>query len=360
MIVEDLIRKNIKKFTTYTASKTMDQISQEMGIPVGKILKIDSGENPYVEVMHSKKLLMNTNLYLYPDPSCTTLRKKLMSYTGYDSEWILCGNGSDELIDLLMRTFVTPKDEIIITPPTFPMYAFYGQLSGAKIISVLRDKNFYIKTQDIIRKITGKTKIIFIDSPGNPTSVVTDKYDVEKLLKRKIIVVVDEAYFEYCKCTVLPLIKQYPNLIVLRTLSKWAGLAGLRVGYMVANPRVIDFVSSIKAPYGVNSFAQVAGSWILDNKDKYLKVIDEIISFRNEFIDQLSDFPDLKVYPSQGAYIIFRSKTDFVRIYDFLKQNGILIKIINQPGLENCLRINLLQKKDIERFICQLRMFYEN
>lgn len=360
MIFKDLIRNNIRKFKTYTPSKTMDQISQEVGIPVGKILKIDSGENPYVEIMQNKKLLEIINLYLYPDPRCTVLRQKLSSYTGYGKEWILCGNGSDELIDLLIRTFVSPKDEIIISPPTFSMYAFYGKLSDAKIITVLRDKNFCIKTQYIIRKISDKTKIIFIDSPGNPTSVVTSIYEVEKLLKTKINVVVDEAYFEYCKCTVLPLVKQYPNLIVLRTLSKWAGLAGLRIGYMVANPTIIDFVSSIKAPYSVNSFAQEAGSWILDNKDKYLKVIDEIVSFRNEFINRLSGFPDLKVYPSQGAYIIFRSKTDAAKIYEFLKQNGILIKIIIQPGLQNCLRINLLQKKDMERFVFQLRRFYEN
>lgn len=351
MIVEDLIRKNIKRFITYTPSKTIDQISQEVEIPVGKIVKIDSGENPYVEILQNKNILQMINLYLYPDPTCAILRKKLSSYTGYKEEWILCGNGSDELIDLLIKTFVSPGEEIIISPPTFSMYAFYGQLAGARIKSVLRNKNLSINKKKITKSISSKTKIVFIDSPGNPASVITSISDVEEILKREVIVVVDEAYFEYCNQTVLPMVRKYSNLVVLRSFSKWAGLAGLRIGYMIANPKIINIIRSIKPPYNVNSIGQIMAVEVLENKDKFLKTIEKIIEIREEFIIQLANFPQLKVYPSEGAYIIFRPKTKTVRIYDYLKQNGILVKIINQPMLKNCIRINLVNREDMDKFI---------
>lgn len=360
MIVEDLIRRSIKEFITYTPSKTIGEISQEVRIPVGKILKIDSGENLYVEIMQNKELLQMINLYLYPDPTCVILRKKLSSYTGYDPEWILCGNGSDELIDLLIRTFVSPGEEIIILPPTFSMYAFYGQLSGAKIKSILRERNLNINAKKIARKITAKTKIIFIDSPGNPSSVVVSSSDIERLLIKSVIVVVDEAYFEYCNQTILLMVRKYPNLVVLRSFSKWAGLAGLRIGYMIANPKIIQIIQSIKPPYNVNSVSQIMASEVLDNKEKFLKTIEQIIEIRKEFIAQLANFPQLKVYPSEGAYIIFKPKTKTARIYDYLKQNGILIKIINQPMLENYIRINLVNRENMDKFIFLLRRFYAN
>lgn len=351
MIIRDLVRKELKKIKTYTPSKTIEEISQEVGIPVEKILKLDSGENLYTG---------KVGFYLYPDPACQELRQKLSSYTGYDPQWIVCGNGSDELIDLLIKVFVSPGEEIIISPPTFSMYEFYGQLYGAKIKSVLRDKNLYINTKKIVEEITAKTKIIFIDSPGNPSSVVISPSDVEKLLKEKVIVVLDEAYFEYCGQTVLPLLRKYSNLVVLRTFSKWAGLAGLRVGYMLADPEIINLIFSVKPPYNVNSVAQNTAVSILDNKEKYLKVMKKLVGTRDKFITRLSKFSGLEVYPSQGAYIILKPEKETEKMSNFLRLNGILVKIINQPLLESCIRINLVDKNNMDRFIKALGGFYEN
>lgn len=359
-MITKYIRPELLSFKSYNPSQTLNDISEEIGVPMEKIIKIDSGENIYAEKLLDKKLLSRINFSLYPDPACTILREKLADYTGYGSDFILCGNGSDELIDLLIRTFVSAGEEIIISPPTFPMYEFYGQLSGAKVKSVLRNKKLNIDTKKIIKKITAKTKIIFLDSPGNPTSVITSRMDIELLLKKKIIVVVDEAYFEYCNQTVLQLVKKYQNLVVLRTLSKWAGLAGLRVGYAIANPEIINIMLAIKPPYNVNSVAQETAIIVLNSKDKYLNGIQQLVNLRNEFIENLSKFPYIKVFPSQGAYIIFKPKSKTALIQEFLKKNGILVKVINQQRLENCIRINLMERNDMNKFIFQLRRFYEN
>lgn len=359
-MISQLVRPELKKFISYKASPALGEISREIGIPMEEIIKLDAGENPYVENLQNKKLLFNMKFYPYPDSQCILLRQKLALYTRYPPEWIICGNGSDEMIDLLIRTFVSARDEIIISPPTFPMYQFYGQLAGAKIKSVLRTENMSIDAEEIFNSINKKTKLIFIDSPANPAGTVMSEDAVKKLLSGKNIVVVDEAYFEYSSKTVLPLVKRYSNLVVLRTFSKWAGLAGLRIGYIIANPQIINIISSIKSPYNINSAAQTMACFVLDNKEKFLQKIKKIIFYRNLFIKELSRFPELKVYPSEGAYVVFQPKTKAAKIAVFLKGRGILVKEINQPLMKNCVRINLGMPKEMDKLIFQLRRFYEN
>lgn len=358
-MITKLIRPELTEFKQYKLSPTLSQLSREIGLPVEKIMKIDSGENLYAENLLDKKLLMKTRLNFYPDSSCKELREKLADYVGYCPDWIVCGSGSDELIDLFIRIFVSQNEEIIVNPPTFPMYEFYGKLSGARVRLAERNINLSININRILKLINNKTKIIFVDSPGNPTSVITSLSDIRKLLEKQVIVIVDEAYYEYCGETVLPLIEKYPNLVVLRTLSKWAGLAGLRIGYAVANPQIIDLILKVKPPYNVNSAAQELASYVLENKEKFLRKIEDLVKVRSEIIKKLSRFPGLQVFPSQGAYILLRPKVAAQKIYAFFKKNGILIKIIDQSLLKNCIRINLMDNKSSETFILQLRRFYE-
>lgn len=360
MDIKKLVRSSLQTFQPYKPSPTLRQISEEIGVEEGEIRKLDSGENPYVERLQDKTLFKDVSFYTYPDPVCTELRKKIGRYVGISPDWIMCGNGSDELIDLLIRTFLSKNEEIVICPPTFPMYEFYGKLSEAKIISVVRKADFSLDVEKLKKYISAKTKIVFIDSPGNPTSVVVPKKDVEVLLQENVIVVSDEAYFEYCGKSALPLLKKYPNLVILRTFSKWAGLAGLRVGYLIANPEIVNILLSIKAPYNVNSIAQKAAEYVLDNRQKFLKEVEEIIKSRKEFIRELSRLQDLNVYQSQGAYILIQpKKARAVNIQKYLKTNGILVKVMSQSLLTNCLRINVAKQPDIKKFISFLRKYYE-
>lgn len=354
-----LLREEVKTFIPYKPSRTIEQISEEIGVPVEKIAKLDTGENPYVDFLQDRAIIDEIQFSGYPDPFSLDLRKKLADYTDFGIDWIMCGNGSDEIIDLVIRVFAGPNEEIIINPPTFPMYAFSAQLSGAKTISVLRKKDFTIDTNAIIEKITPKTKIVFIESPGNPSNVVTPNSEFEKILKKNVIVVADEAYFEYCGKTAASLIKQYPNLIVIRTLSKWAGLAGLRIGYAIADPKITSILLATKQPYNINVVAQKLASRALDNKAAILSELKKIITLRTKLYETLSSFPQLKVYESEGAYIVFTPNVPAETLREFLKKKGVLIKVIHEPLLENSIRVNLRKEREIEMLADGIRRFYE-
>lgn len=357
-MIDKLIRPDLRKFKSYTPSLTLKQISSEIGLPVEKIIKLDTGENPYVERLQSKNLLKNMDFYPYPDPYCTSLRNKLSPYTGYSPSWLICGNGSDELIDLLIRTFVLPKEEIIVAPPTFPMYEFFGRLSKAEVRYVWRKKDLTINIPKIIKSISSKTKIVFIDSPGNPAGTLVTYNQLKNLLAKKIIVVVDEAYYEYCQRTVLPLVRTYPNLVVLRTFSKWAGLAGLRIGYLVANPKIVKIISSIKPPYNVNSAAQIMACSVLDHKVNFLTAIRKVVVLRSLLIKKLSQISSIKVFPSFGPYVVFKTKSKTKELMQYLGKNGVLLKLINQPLVNNCLRVNLGRKREIKKLVSLIEKYY--
>lgn len=357
--MKNLIRRNLKNLELYKPSLTRKQISEEIGIPEKDILKFDSGENIYAEKFQNKRLITDLEFYAYPDPIAIKLRKKIGMYTGISPDCITCGNGSDELIDLIIRIFISTGDEIIINPPTFPMYECYARLQDAKVIRILRDDKLYPDIKSIDKTISGRTKLIFIDSPGNPTSTVVSNIDFEKLLKKTVIVVADEAYFEFNNVTAVPLLQKYSNLIVLRTFSKWAGLAGLRVGYMIANPVIINTVNSIRAPYNVNSIGQAVACNILDNRKNFLAEVNAMVSYRRCLIKMLSQFPRLKVYPSDGAYILFKPEGSAIKLQQFLRSKGFLIKFINYPKLENCLRMNLIKSKEAEILYRLLKEYYE-
>lgn len=360
MDITKLTRRSVQTLEPYKPSATLAQICEETGMEEKEIIKLDSGENSYVEFLQNKDRVKSMNFYIYPDPLCIKLREKLSEYTKVDKEWIMCGNGSDELIDLLIRIFVSRGEEIIINPPTFPMYEFYGKLSDGKVIQIFRKKDFSLDIAKIQKSISVKTKIVFIDSPGNPTSVVTSNKDFEKVLQKNIIVVADEAYFEYCGKSVITLLKKYPNLVILRTFSKWAGLAGLRVGYCIASPKIIQILSAVKSPYNVNTVAQEMACFALDDRTKMLEEVKEMVKYRKIAIKKLQTLSQLTVYPSDGAYIIFQTQGSAIKLQAYLKKMGMLVKIIDQPLLKNCIRLNIGKEKEIKKVIQLIKRFYIN
>lgn len=358
MNIKKIIRNNLRVVQPYKPSLTLEQISDEMGIPAEKIYKFDSGENIYAGRYQNKKLPAGLDLYLYPDPMAVKLCSKLGSYTGVPADWITCGNGSDELIDLLIRVFISSGEEIIISPPTFPMYECYAKLQDAKVIKILRNDDLYPDIKKIEKSISKKTKLVFIDSPGNPSSTIVSNKDFERLLSKGVIVVADEAYFEFNNKTALKLMSKYSNLAVLRTFSKWAGLAGLRVGYMIADPVIINTVNSIRAPYNVNSAGQAVACEVLDNREKFLNEISQLITYRNKLIEKLRQFPQLNVYPSEGAYVLFKPAGSSEDLRLFLRNRGFLVKLINYPKLENWLRMNLIKEKEAQILFKLLKEYY--
>ncbi len=358
--ITQLFRKDLIDFKPYSTASSLAQISKEIKIPMEQILKLDAGENPYIEKMLSKEILKKTLFYLYPDPLSIELRKALSKYTKANTDMIACFNGSDEALDFIVRLFVSNQDEVITASPTFPMYEFYTKLSGGKIKMVLRNDDLSINVENILKAVNAKTKIIFIDTPGNPTGAITKISDIEKILKKGVVLVCDEAYFEFCGQTAQGLLNKYPNLIIVRTLSKWTGLAALRVGYVLADPRIIEKLLAIKSPYNVTSVSQNMSIEVLKNPNRFLKELKEMISLRDEFVKRLKQFPNLKVFPTQGAYIVVQPKKDVKKVQQFLKSKGILVRLVNQPLIENSLRINICRKKEMEAVIEAFKDYYTN
>jgi len=351
MNIATKIRPDIRKLTQYVPSPTVAQLSEQLGVPIEEIVKLDTGENHMVESLLPKSAWDQIELSRYPDPLSEKLRKALGTYTGSSPENILCGNGSDELIDLLIRCFINSGEEVIVCPPTFPMYAFYSQLAAAKVTEVLRKKNLGVDLDGVLEKISAKTKLVFIDSPGNPAGTLIKKSDVVALCKTDCIIVIDEAYFEYAGKSVVSLVKKYDNLVILRTLSKWAGLAGLRIGYAIASPAIISVVNSIKSPYNVNIFAQSIAEKVVTDPRAVLSKVRELVGLRDEIISKLQQVPGIMVFPSQSAYIVFKLRDDRTdALNDYLRQRGIILKSLNQPILGKCLRLNMGTTEEIERF----------
>ncbi|MDD5082815.1 MAG: aminotransferase class I/II-fold pyridoxal phosphate-dependent enzyme, partial [Dehalococcoidales bacterium] len=251
--IERLIRPDLATFAGYSASTSPETLEGKIDVPVENIIKLDANENPYgCSPKVNQALAAYPHLNIYPDDQQTKLRETLARYVGIKASHIVAGNGSNQLIDLVLRLFVSPGDEVINSVPTFGIYRFSTRLCNGTLVEVPRDDKFAINLKGIKAAINKKTKMIFLVNPNNPTGMLTPESDIRELLNTGLPVLLDEAYYEFCGQTAVPLLSQYSNLIVLRTLSKWAGLAGLRIGYGIFPLRIADLLLRIKIPYNVN------------------------------------------------------------------------------------------------------------
>ncbi len=356
----NFVRPNLLPLKAYGAAQTLEEIATETGLPKDQIVKLDTGYNPSLPDFYPPDFYPTVDKLAYPDPLCLKLRQELQNYTGYALDWLACGSGSDELIELVIKAFVDPQESVLVCPPTFPMYEVCAQIQGAQTQKVNRDDNFEISVDKILKEVKPTTKIIFIDSPANPTGTLLSQENLQRLLSLNLIVVVDEAYYEYCGQTMAGLVKDYPNLIILRTFSKWAGLAGLRVGYMLANPEIIEVILKIKQPYNVNTMAQELATWALRHKEQFLENLKTLTRSRDYFSQQLSQFPQFKIIAGYGAYITIQLQEGRANeLLEFLKLRGILLRQVSQPEIPNALRANLTTPEVVDRLTELLHVFYK-
>jgi len=355
--IEGLIRPELKAMKAYTPIEPTDVLSQRIEIPEEKVIKLDGNENPYGCSDRVKQSLADYAYYhLYPDPEQRELRKALEKYTGINSEYILTGSGSDELIDLILRLFVEPGDSVIDCPPTFGMYPFSTEVCGGKVVSIARNQDFSIDVAAIKKTIDKQTKVIFIASPNNPSGNITPEQIILELLNSPNVVVIDEAYFEFSGATVAPLVSKYSNLIVLRTFSKWAGLAGLRVGYGIFPINMVKYLMKIKQPYNVNVAAQVAALESLKDMNYLRGTINAIIDERERLLTRLSQLDWLKVYPSQANFILCSVLNGKAKvIHKRLQKKGIFVRYFDTPQLKDCLRISIGKPEHTDALIAALK-----
>ncbi len=341
--IEKLIRPDLSGFGGYSAATSPETLEGKVEVPIESIIKLDANENPYgCSPRVNRALASYPNFNIYPDDGQAKIRKLLAGYCGVDANHIVASGGSNQLIDLILRLFLNPGEEVINLVPTFGIFRFSTLICGGKVVEVPRDDSFAVDVTAVKAAISKKTKVIFLVNPNNPTGTLTPRPELLEILDTGLPVVVDEAYVEFCRETVTPLIAKYENLMVLRTFSKWAGLAGLRVGYGLFPPRIADLLLKIKMPYNVNVAALVAVEESLKDMD-YLKVnVDKIIAERGRLFEELKNIKGLKTIPSQANFILCRvEKGDARELKQKLQQKGILVRYFEEPRLKDYIRISV-------------------
>jgi histidinol-phosphate aminotransferase len=355
--IEKFVRIDMSRFGAYSACKSPDVIARKLGIPESEIIKLDANENPYgcspkVRAALAKYPYFN----IYPDSAQTELLEDISGYVGLSQEYIVAGNGSDELIDLLLRLLVNPGEEVITTLPTFDMYRFSTQVCCGKVVEVIRRPDFGVDVAAIKAAITKNTRLIFIANPNNPTGTVTPEKDILELIDTGLPLVIDEAYYEFCGQTAANLVPEYPNLIVLRTFSKWAGLAGLRVGYGIFPAVIACTLMKIKPPYSVNLAASVAVRESLKDRKYLLGTVAKMKEERSRLFEMLKGVGYLNPIPSQANFVlceVLRGKA--LDIQNNLEKQGILVRYYNTPLLKNYIRISVGKPQQTDRIIKALK-----
>ncbi|MEE8205231.1 MAG: histidinol-phosphate transaminase [Dehalococcoidales bacterium] len=356
--ISKLIRPDLADFSGYAASKSPETLLEdELEVSAERIIKLDANENPYgCSPRVASALASFTDVNIYPDASQTVLRKLLAQYSGVAAGHIVAGAGSDQLIDLIIRLFVAPGEEVINCVPTFAMFRFFTELAGGTVVEVPRDDDFAVNVAAVKAAITEKTKLILLATPNNPTGTIMPREDILKILGTGLPVVVDEAYYEFTGQTVAPLVGKYPNLMVLRTFSKWAGLAGLRIGYGLFPSGIADYLMSIKEPYCVNAAAAVAVQETLRDMDYLMANVRRIIAERERLFARLQEITWLKPYPSQANFILCSVLKDEARVLQRkLQKRGILVRYFDQPLLKNFIRISVGRPRDSDILIRTLQ-----
>lgn len=338
-MINNLVRENIKGLIPYEVKECEN------------IAKLDANENNNVAYLLNQKLakaIMGLKVNQYPDTDCCELRSMLGKELRLAPQQLMIGCGSDQLISIIINAFVGNGDKILTHTPTFGMYRITAQIAGGTTVEVPLGKDFVFDLYSFLQAIRKEEpKVVFLTNPNNPTGDIIPREQIIKIVEfAKGIVVVDEAYYEFYGESVIDLVNYYPNLIVLRTLSKGYGLAGARVGYGAASKQLMGILYKVKPPYNVTSLSQLAAKICLENKDMMKQAIEEIIREREIMSSQLKNIPNIKVFKSYGNFVLCRLEKA-KEINDFLMKNKVLVRYFGEEGpLAGCIRISIGTKEE--------------
>lgn len=351
------LRKTLKDFAPYAVAPIHEKTVINANESYFNILSLPSVMKDAEEALASLKP------QIYPAPMADTLREAIADYLSVDPSWILAGNGGDEVITYIINTFLDPEDILLTHAPTFDMYDTEAAVIGAKTISV-PDLPGFKRDWDGIAKAVEKyqPKLTVLCNPNNPTGELAPLSEIERIVSlSKNPVLVDEAYMEFAQAeSAISLIKKYPNVMVIRTLSKAFGLAGMRCGYMVADSDMIDAVSKVKSPYNLNIFTQAFGAIALKHRDEIFKVRDGIIAERDRFLAELSSVNGIRVYPSSTNFFLTDAGTYAPALFEALRKADILVKKYKSPEMAPFFRITVTTKDVDERILSVIREVIPN
>ncbi len=340
--ISKLVRKNILEMKPYSSAR--DEYSGSASI------FLDANENPF-----------NAPLNRYPDPQQILLKKRIASLKGVDSENIFLGNGSDEGIDLLFRVLCEPRiDNVITVDPSYGMYAVCAEINDVERRSVLLNKDYSLDSDAVLTAVDEHTKLIFLCSPNNPTSNSLEQEAILKIVAGvNCMVVVDEAYIDFSEGPgLLSKMQEKKNLVILQTLSKAWGLAGIRLGMLFAHPELVDYISRVKYPYNINGLSIDAALKGLEESAQKGAWIEAILEERSKMATELESLPYVRIVHPSDANFLLISVDDPSAVYEYLINKGIIIRDRSSvPLCEGCLRITIGTEEENRALLNALKTF---
>jgi histidinol-phosphate aminotransferase len=349
-------------------SRANERSRAKVSVPATKdsgtvFVRLDRNESPFgpPEAAIKAAIIELARVHRYPEPECPELRTALSRYTGADEACLLIGNGSGEIIEIAARAVLSSGDEALIPTPTFSHYATACSAAGGRVVEIPRRPDFTLDHHGLIARLTPRTKIVFLANPNNPTGVVDAREVLVAILETRspALIVVDECYFEYSGRTISDLVPRFSNLLVLRSFSKSFGLAGLRLGYAVANPQICDLLRGRAQRYSANRIAQAAAVAALNNIDD-VRAMVAAVSAQRVWLECSLTGLGLRVMPSAASFVLINTEPIGLKASELvarLRDRGMAIADMSRTaGLgEYFARISIGLPHDMERLIAEIQ-----
>ena len=402
MDIDSFIAPHVRQMKAYTPIVPFEVLSQRLGIPVEQIVKLDANENLYGPSPRAIQAIATAHqLHIYPDPDQAELRSAISDYIGVPKAHILCGAGADEIIQLIGMAFLQHGDVMLDLPPTFGMYRWLADITGAHYVAVPRRADFSIDVEAVESRVTshesnvkqpalslpkGQTsisnlqspianlqspipnspKLIFVTNPNNPDGSTVDDATLKSILALPLIVVLDEAYIDFSdQPSRASWVQAYPNLIILRTFSKLLGMAGMRIGYGIFPLGMIEHLWKLKQPYTPTVASSIGAVAALGDRVYLQDNVQRIVAERARMGALLSDLGWLHVYPSQTNFLLCRvsvtmetsDQSPGQMVKSYLEQHGILVRYFDKDGLRDCFRVSVGRPEHTDRLVQALKRF---
>ncbi|MGQ9609242.1 MAG: histidinol-phosphate transaminase [bacterium] len=357
-----LAKEGVLSIRPYEPGKPIEEVSRELGIPEQDIIKLASNENPIGPSPLGIKAIIDCadQVNLYPDGDCYYLKNDLAEYLKVKPENLIMGNGSNDVLQIIADTFITPDDEVIYSRHAFVVYSLVTQVADAKAV-IVDMKDYTHDLQAMADAITDKTKVIFIANPNNPTGTMVTSEQVEQFMKRvpdDVVVVFDEAYYEYVTRSDYPQTLKYiqdgRTVITLRTFSKIYGLAGLRVGYGITRPDIVEVLNKVRQPFNVSMVAQAAARASLKDKEHVAKSI-KINSEGKEFLYKELEKMGLDYVPTEANFILIHVGRSGTEVMSKMLKKGVIVRPVGGYELPNSIRVTIGTPQQNQKFISALK-----
>ncbi|MEM3570231.1 MAG: histidinol-phosphate transaminase [Candidatus Jordarchaeales archaeon] len=353
-------RAFINSFRAYAWEPSDFEIAASVGLDVSRIRRFDLNTSPYKPSHWLKKVageLEELAVHRYPDTSYSALRRGLASYLGVGEDCFVIANGGDEAFDIISKVYLEDGCEAIVSSPTYSMYRVVSEIMGAKVVSVPRKVGFLDDVDGLIKAVNNRTRLIFLCSPNNPTGNVIGRDDLVRILNEcDVGVVVDEAYQEYGGESSVKLAESYSNLMVVRTFSKAFGLAGARLGYIVACRETVDALNKVRPPNSVDVVTLRLAELALDDVEWVRLRVRDTLAERSRLLSEISKIRGVRVYPSAANFFLLEFlERDRDEVYYELLRRGFVLRRLEDPALSRCLRVSVGLPEDNNALLDALR-----